>query len=115
MPITTRTMRNKPQSSQLPVDVAKTVGGRLRDLRKAQGITLVELAKASGVDTATISRIETGSMTGTLESHTKLSRALGVRLTQLYAGIEEAQTRDAVSVQGPSTPCRTMSGPEMTT
>jgi len=84
------------------VDLAKTVGGRLRALRKSQGIRLVELAKTSGVDAATISRIETGRMTGTLESHMKLARALGAKLTEIYAGIEEAQAKGAVSVQAPS-------------
>lgn len=80
-------------------ETARSVGGRLRALRKAQKVTLVELAKASGVDAATISRIETGIMTGTLESHFKIATALGVKLTDLYAGIEEARVKDAVAVQ----------------
>ena len=63
-------------------------------------MTLVELAKASGVDIATISRIETGRMTGTLGSHMRLARALGVRLTQLYSEVEEADAKEAVSVGG---------------
>jgi len=81
---------------------ARSIGARLRALRKSQKVRLVELAKASGVDAATISRIETGVMTGTLESHLKLATALGVKLTDLYAGIEEARVKDAVAVQGPS-------------
>jgi len=76
-----------------------TIGARLRDLRKSQKVTLVELAKASGVDAATISRIETGKMTGTFESHLKLATALGVKLTELYGGIEEARARSGVTVQ----------------
>ena len=82
---------------------ARSVGARLRQIRKAQKITLVELSKAAGVDPAVISRIETGVMTGTLECHLKLATALGVKLTELYAGIEEARTKDAVTVQGPGT------------
>ena len=78
---------------------AKSVGARLRALRKSQKVRLVELAKASGVDAATISRIETGVMTGTLESHFRLATALGVKLTDLYAGIEEARVKDAVAFQ----------------
>lgn len=80
----------------------KSIGERLRTLRKGQAVTLVELSQASGVDIATISRIETGRMTGTLECHVKLAAALGVKLTELYAGIEEARAKDAVSVQLPS-------------
>ena len=78
---------------------ARSVGARLRALRKSQKVRLVELAKASGVDAATISRIETGVMTGTLESHFKMATALGVKLTDLYAGIEEARVKDAVAFQ----------------
>lgn len=81
---------------------AQSVGARLRVLRASQKVTLVELAKASGVDAATISRIETGKMVGTLESHIKLATALGYKITDLYAGIEEARAKDAVTVQPPS-------------
>lgn len=82
-----------------PEGASQSLGARLRQLRREQKVTLVELAKATGVDTATISRIETGHMTGTLESHIKLAAALGVKITDLYAGIEEARTKEGVSVQ----------------
>ena len=81
---------------------SKGIGARLRELRKAQKVTLIELAKASGVDAATISRIETGQMTGTLESHVKLTTALGAKLTELYAGIEETRIKGGVTLQPPS-------------
>ena len=102
MPTAVKRMSSQSRVQAARVDVAKTVGGQLRALRKSQGIRLVELAKASGVDAATISRIETGRMTGTLECHMKLARALGAKLTQLYAEIEEAQAKGAVAVQAPS-------------
>jgi len=99
MPVAVKTSRKIFKAAGVRVDVAKTIGGRLRALRKAQKIRLVELAKSSEVDAATISRIETGRMTGTLESHMRLARGLGVKLTDLYAGIEEARTKEAVAVQ----------------
>ena len=99
MPMTARVPR-RVTSPALNVDLAKSIGDKLRSLRKSRKVTLVELAKSSGVDAATISRIETGRMTGTLESHVKLARGLGVKLTDLFLGIEEAQARKAVSVQG---------------
>jgi len=102
MPVAVKTSRKIFKAAGVRVDVAKTIGGRLRALRKAQKIRLVELAKSSEVDAATISRIETGRMTGTLESHMRLARGLGVKLTDLYAGIEEAQAKGAVSVLAPS-------------
>ncbi len=91
-----RTRRGKAGPG-ISINVAKTVGERLRVLRKTQKVRLVELAKQAGVDAATISRIETGRMTGTLESHMKLARALGIKLTDIYVGIEEAQAKGAVS------------------
>lgn len=102
MPMTMKAARRSAKTSARGVDVAKTIGGKLRNVRKAQGTTLVELAKRSGVDAATISRIETGRMTGTLESHAKLARALGVRLTEVLSGLEEARAKGAVSVQAAS-------------
>ena len=100
--MTVRTLRRSPKLGEARINLAKTIGGQLRAIRKEQRVTLVELAKASGVDAATISRIETGRMTGTLECHMKLARALGAKLTHLYAELEEAQARGAVAVQGPS-------------
>ena len=94
--------RRQQQATRLADEAAKSIGARLRELRKAQRITLVELAKTSGVDAATISRIETGKMSGTLESHIRLAAALGHKLTELYRGIEEARARDAVTVREPA-------------
>jgi quercetin dioxygenase-like cupin family protein/DNA-binding XRE family transcriptional regulator len=102
MPVAVKTTRRSAKTGEMRVDVAKTLGGRLRASRKSQRIRLVELAKASGVDAATISRIETGRMTGTLESHLKLARGLGIKLTELYAGIEEAQAKGSVALLPPS-------------
>ena len=94
--------RTKKPADALSAQAAKSIGARLRAIRKSQKVTLVELAETAGVDIATISRMETGKMTGTLESHVKLATALGVKLTDLYAGIEEARVKDAVSIQLPS-------------
>ena len=83
-------------------EAARSVGARLRVLRKSQRVTLTGLAKLSGVDAATISRIETGKMSGTLESHIRLAEALGWKLTDLYAGIEEIRAKRAATLQPPS-------------
>ena len=91
----TRSTRHARSEARLP----NTIGERLRASRKAQRITLVELAKSSGVDAATISRVERGTMTGTLESHMKLARAVGMKFAELYAGIEDARAARGVSLQ----------------
>ena len=64
------------------------VGYRVRELRKAKKITLVELSKTTGIAQATLSRIETGTMIGTVESHRKISEALGLGLAELYAPLD---------------------------
>ncbi len=65
-----------------------TVGKKMKEFRLNKDWTLAELAKRSGVALSSLSRIETGRMTGTLESHIKIARALGVRLPELYADLD---------------------------
>lgn len=78
----------RSQRSAFSQALAAAMGSRLRTIRQSQRLTMVVLASLSGVDAATISRIERGRMPGTLESHFKLSRALGLTLAVLYEGLE---------------------------
>lgn len=64
------------------------LGNRIRALRKAKKVTLVELSKNTGIAQATLSRIETGRMTGTVQSHQKIAEVLGLSLAELYAPID---------------------------
>ena len=66
----------------------KNLGSRIRTLRKTKGMTLVEIAEKTGVAQATLSRIETGTMVGTIESHEKIAEVLGVGLSELYTGVD---------------------------
>ena len=61
------------------------LGDHIRALRKERGLTIVKVAKSSGIDQATLSRIENGKMTGTLDSHRRIALCLGVSLPALYA------------------------------
>lgn len=65
------------------------IGPVIRNLRKNQGLTLAELSEKSTVALATLSRIETGKMTGTLESHIQIARALGLTLPQFYSEVDK--------------------------
>jgi len=60
------------------------IGKRVKELRKARNMSLSELAKLSGVQIATLSRIENLKMIGTLESHMNIAKALGIDITQFY-------------------------------
>lgn len=64
------------------------LGPRIRQLRQTKGWSLADLSKRSGVALSSLSRIETGRMTGTLESHIDVARALGVRVSELYATLD---------------------------
>lgn len=66
----------------------KNFGQKLRKLRKEKGLTLVEVSQKTGVAQATLSRIETGTMIGTVESHEKIAEVLGVSLSELYSGTD---------------------------
>jgi len=67
----------------------KNIGPRMRKIRKEKGLTLVEIAKKTGVAQATLSRIETGTMSGTVESHESIAEALGIGLAELYTGVDK--------------------------
>ena len=72
----------------------KGLGSRIQFLRKQRKMTLVEMAKKTGIDMDTLSRMENEKMVGTLDSHMRIAQALGMRLPQLYD--EVAQKLDAV-------------------
>src|SRR3989338_2863672 len=88
-------------------EVAMEFGELVRALRRAQRLTLAELARRSGIDQATLSRIETGKMTGTVESHRVIAQAMGLRPAELYAKWEDdGDVRQAVSVQTAPAPAQ---------
>ena len=64
------------------------IGKKLRVLRKKKKITLGELSEKSGVQIATLSRMENDIMTGTLQSHIAICKVLGVSLSDFYHDIE---------------------------
>lgn len=65
------------------------IGDRIKKLRKEQKISLMELSENSGVQVATLSRIENKKMVGTLESHINIAKVLGIDVTDLYRGISK--------------------------
>lgn len=65
------------------------IGNRIRELRKARRLKLYELAEKSGVQIATLSRMEHNKMTGTLESHIRIAAALEIELGELYAHLRQ--------------------------
>lgn len=64
------------------------IGETIRRLRKAKKTTLKGLSEKSGIALATLSRIETNKMVGTVKSHQAIASSLGITLPELYGDIE---------------------------
>lgn len=67
---------------------SEKLGLRVRELRRAKGMTLNGLAETSGVSRAMISKVERGEKNPTLVVAAGISEGLGVTLSQLV-GVEE--------------------------
>ncbi len=52
-------------------------------------MTQQELAKRAGINFTTVSKLEKGTLTGTLSLHRKIAKALGTTLSELYKGLDE--------------------------
>lgn len=63
---------------------AKLFGAAIQHLRKGRGLTQSVLAKKAGLHTTFLSGVEKGTRNVTLETASKLARALGVPLQQLF-------------------------------
>jgi transcriptional regulator with XRE-family HTH domain len=55
----------------------------LRNLRKAQGFTIADIAQAAGISTAVISRIERNQAVPELDTLARLGKAFGISATDL--------------------------------
>ena len=75
------------------------LGDTIHKIRKEHKMTLLELAEKSGVALATLSRMENGKMTGTLESHMKICEALGATLPDLYNNLYSSKRAIAINTQ----------------
>ena len=69
-------------------EIAGELGLKIRDLRRQKKITLIELSKITGIAQATLSRMETGLMLGTVKSHQKIAETLGISLGELYQNLD---------------------------
>lgn len=67
-----------------------TFGERVRELRKAQGLTLENVSESSGLSRAGLSKIERGEMSPTYESLLKIARGLSTDVSLLISGRQPA-------------------------
>ncbi|MER7760147.1 XRE family transcriptional regulator [Streptomyces sp. NPDC097619] len=74
------------------MDLPARVGARVRELREADGISLSELARRSGIGKGTLSELEGGRRNPTLETLYALTTALGVPLSTALTGLTAPAT-----------------------
>jgi len=63
-----------------------TIGRQIRELRKARGLTLKQLARRTKLSVSLLSQIERAESSASVSSLFKVATALDVRLTDLFGG-----------------------------
>ena len=61
------------------------VGGRLRKLREANGLSREQLAEIAGRSPSFLAKLELGSGRGRLETWSRLASALGMSMSELFS------------------------------
>jgi DNA-binding XRE family transcriptional regulator/mannose-6-phosphate isomerase-like protein (cupin superfamily) len=72
------------------------IGHEVRTYRKKLGLTVVDLAAATGVSVGMLSKIENGNISSSLSTLQSLSRALGVPITAFFRSFEEPRSASFV-------------------
>lgn len=80
-------MRDDPEG---PDEIGRRLAQRLAELRARRGLSLEELAQASGISRATLSRIERAEVSPTAVQLNRLCAAHGWTLSRLMAAAEGA-------------------------
>ena len=66
------------------MDIRKQVGKKIQKIRKSKGYTQEKLAELIGIEPPSLSYIETGKFSPSMETLQKLSAVLGVELWEFY-------------------------------
>jgi DNA-binding response OmpR family regulator len=77
-------VREKGLLVDLETRLNQTVGGRIREKRTAEGLTLKQLANRTGLSVSLISQIELGKSAASMSTLHKLATALQVRMTYFF-------------------------------
>ena len=80
-------------------NLEKAIGHAVRSLRKKLGITVTDLATATGVSIGMLSKIENGNISPSLTTLQSLSRALGVPVTAFFRAFEEPRNATFVKAK----------------
>jgi DNA-binding XRE family transcriptional regulator/mannose-6-phosphate isomerase-like protein (cupin superfamily) len=72
------------------------IGHEVRTYRKKLGITVADLAAATGMSVGMLSKIENGNISPSLTTLQALSKALGTPITAFFKGFEEPKSASFV-------------------
>ena len=72
------------------------IGHEVRTHRKKLGLTVADLATATGMSVGMLSKIENGNISSSLATLQSLSKALGVAITGFFRGYEEPRSASFV-------------------
>lgn len=76
--------REPDHSEAMPETSIAAVGLEVRQLRKARGMTLAQLAKTSGISVSHVSAVERGAVNASIEKITRLADALAVPVAWFF-------------------------------
>ena len=79
--------------SPKPVSAARVALAKLRNARQQRGLTLEQLAKATGMTKTNLSRLETGSENVTVKTLERYAEGLGAKLQISVLETAQAKTR----------------------
>jgi transcriptional regulator with XRE-family HTH domain len=90
---------------------ASLIGERIRAIRRAHSLTLVQLAARSGLSQPFLSQVETGRARPSFASVDRIARALGTTQIELFAALADAPPSNSPSEQADDYQSLGSSGP----
>lgn len=77
------------ESNDPDIDVATFVGLQVRERRRFLGMTIAELATATGISVSNLSKIENAQVSPTLQSLGVIASSLGLPISTLFKGYDD--------------------------
>ena len=76
-------------------DLAKTIGGRIRNYRTKLGLSQEKLAELAGCHPTYVGQLERGEKNATVESIEKIATPLNVSLSKLFENLGGVSTNES--------------------
>jgi DNA-binding response OmpR family regulator len=86
--VVTRCLESKGLLRLSEAALRESLGSAIRERRKAQGLTLAQMAQRTNVSLGYLSQIELGKNSASIETLYRISLGLGVRLAELFQSVQ---------------------------